>query len=171
MVITSHLRRPLSSIQMTGEYDGKNSRRPIRGSAGRGRRQSHNARDVFVQPEWQGRRRRRLRPNQSVALAGRCRAQCGPSALEASVRLYGLVPHHLPVLHDRLGRMAHGARGTAPQERATGIPGGVRVLAQDLRRGVRTRGRFRDRDGVPVRHELERPCANVGAHPGTASLL
>src|SRR3979490_3260776 len=63
----------------------------------------------------------------SVTLAVSPREQCSPSAVEASVRLYDLVPHHLPVVHDRPGRVAHCARGNAPQDRTTGIPGGVRA--------------------------------------------
>ena len=78
------------------------------------------------------------------------------------------VPHHLPVVHDRAGGVAHRARGAASVDRAAGLPSGLRILAQDLRCRVRARRRLRDRHGVPVRHELERAGADDRADPGPA---
>ncbi len=92
-------------------------------------------------------------------------------AVAAAVRVHRLVPHHLPVLHDRAGGVAHRARGAPSRDRAPGLSSGVRVLAQDLRRRLRARRRLRHRDGVPVRHQLERALAHVGADPGAAALL
>ena len=57
------------------------------------------------------------------------------------------------------------------RDRATGVPPGLRVLAQDLRRRVRARRRLRHRDGVPVRHQLERAGTHVRADPGAAAFL
>src|SRR5438270_13112287 len=48
---------------------------------------------------------------------------------------------------------------------------GLRVLAQDLRRGVRARCRLRDCHGIPVRHELECAVADVRTDPRPASFL
>src|SRR6266852_9741441 len=48
-----------------------------------------------------------------ASLAGSSREHYGPSAVEASVRLYNLVPHHLPVVYDRLVRIDHCSRGAA----------------------------------------------------------
>ena len=57
---------------------------------------------------------------------------------------------------------------------ATGRPAyrvGLRVLAQDLRHRIRPRRGLRNRDGVPVRHQLERAVADVGTDPGAAAVL
>ena len=44
-------------------------------------------------------------------------------------------------------------------DRAPGLSRDLRVLAEDIRCGIRARRRLRDRDGIPVRHELERAVA------------
>src|SRR6516225_1910338 len=92
-------------------------------------------------------------------------------ALPATVRIHRLVSYYLSLLHDRARSVADCARSAASVDRASGLPSGFRVLAEDLRRGIRARCRLRDRHGVPVRYELERAGSNVRTHPGSAALL
>src|ERR1700688_1100864 len=72
-----------------------------------------------------------------------------------SVRLHDLVPHHLPSVHDRTCRLAHRPRGAASQDGSPGLSSALRVLAENIRRGVWIWCRLRNRDGVSVRHQLE----------------
>ena len=55
------------------------------------------------------------------------------------------------------------------RDRSPGLSRDLRILAEDIRRGVWIGRGVRHRDGVPVRHELERAVQNVRADPGTAS--
>jgi hypothetical protein len=86
-----------------------------------------------------------------------------------SVRIHYYVPHHLSVVHDRLGGLAHCPRGVVSRDRPSGLSRDLRILAEDIRRSVRIGRGVRDRDGVPVRHQLERAVENVRSDPGTAS--
>ena len=95
----------------------------------------------------------------------------GAPPVAAAIRVHRLVPHHLPILHDRVGGVAHRARGAASVDRASALPAGLRVLAQDLRCRLRARRRLRDCHGIPIRHQLERVGGDVRTHPGPASRL
>src|SRR5215472_1777927 len=56
-------------------------------------------------------------------------------------------------------------------DRASGVPIGVRILAEDIRRGVWARCRLRDRDGIPVRYQLERAGPDVRTDPRPTPLI
>ena len=110
-----------------------------------------------------GRRADRSRPHQSVALARRGLAMDVTALLLSRLQFAFTISFHIifPVVHDRAGGLAHRPRGAASRDRAPGLSRGLRVLAQDLRRRVRAGRRLRHRDGVRVRHELERAGADV----------
>src|SRR5713101_8895052 len=93
----------------------------------------------------------------------------GASPVANSIRLYHHLPYHLSILHDRLGSLAHRPRSLVSCDRSSGLPRDLRILAEDIRRGVRIGCGVRHRDGIPVRHELERAVQNVRADPGPAS--
>src|ERR1700682_1745425 len=91
------------------------------------------------------------------------------SPVANSIRLYHHVPYHLSILHDRLGSLAHRPRSLVSCDRSSGLSRDLRILAEDIRCGIRIGCGVRDRDGIPVRHELERAVQNVRADPGPAS--
>src|SRR6266851_1613337 len=111
-----------------------------------------------------------ISPNRTCGLkAGEnCNGYDRTSPVADSVRLHYHVPYHLSILHDRIGSMAHRSRGVASYDRSAGLPRALRILAEDIRRGVRIGCCVRDRDGIPVRHQLERAVENVRANPGPA---
>src|SRR5258707_433797 len=90
---------------------------------------------------------------------------------QPAVCFYRVVPHHLPVVHDRAGGVADRARSAAYDHRAPRMPPGVRLLAQDLRRGVRHGRGVRNRARLRVRHQLERTVATVRSDPGTTAVV
>ena len=91
------------------------------------------------------------------------------SSVAASIRVHHLVPHHIHV-HDRLAAWLTYLR-LCSCDGPSGVPGGVRILAENLRGRVWTRSGVGGRDGVPVRHELGRPGADGGTHSRGAAFL
>src|SRR3977135_1009946 len=60
----------------------------------------------------------------------------GASPVANSILLHHHIPYHLPILHDRISRLAHCPRNVASCDRSTGLSRDLRVLAEDIRRGV-----------------------------------
>ena len=113
------------------------------------------------------------RPSQDEAVVQRdyTNGTHGSSSVATPVRFHHLVPYHLPILHDWAGGMAHRTRGAIPRYGKTGLScwcsnSGSRYSAwhSDWRR-------FRDRDGIPVRYQLERTLQDVRTDPGTTSVV
>ena len=101
----------------------------------------------------------------------RCHGTNSTSPVTAAIRLHGFVSHYLSFIHDRAGSVAHGSGGAAPCDWAACLSTGFRILAQDFWRGVRARRCLGNRLGVRVWYQLERAFADVGTHPGAASVL
>ena len=91
--------------------------------------------------------------------------------LAAPVRVPDQLPHHLPVLHDRVGSLAGDDRGRAARNGKPALPASLRFLAQGVL-GLVWHGRGDGRrDGVPVRHQLGRAGAEGRLDPGAAARL
>ncbi len=95
----------------------------------------------------------------------------GSSPVANSVCLHDLVPHHFPGVLDRPCGLAHGPRGAASRNRSPGLSRDLRILAENIWRGIWIGRRIRSRDGVSVRHQLERALQDVRADPGPASIV
>ena len=91
--------------------------------------------------------------------------------IAAPVWLPDQLSYHLSGLHDRLGGVAGDDRGRAARHRQRALPARLRFLAQGVRGLVRHGCRNRHRDGVPVRHQLERAGAEDRLDPGAAPRL
>ena len=86
--------------------------------------------------------------------------------LHRSRRVLHQLPHHLPVLHHRVGGVAGDDRRRAASQRQPALPARLRFPAQGVRGLVRHGGGHRHRDGVSVRHQLLRAGAEGGSIEG-----
>ena len=113
-----------------------------------------------------GPRQRRREASEELGHGPRSRLPLAPP-----VRVRHQLPHHLPVLHDRVGGVAGDDRGRAARHRQPALPARVRFLAQGVRGLVRHGRGDGHRDGVPVRHQLGRAGAEDRLDPGAAARL
>src|SRR5215472_3118119 len=93
----------------------------------------------------------------------------GPRSIVAvahPIRVCHQLSHHLSLIHDRPRRLAGDDRGDAACDRQADLPPGLRFLAEGLRPLVRHGRRHRHRDGLSVRHELERVAERSGPIQG-----
>ena len=77
-----------------------------------------------------------------------------PDACANPIRLYGLVSLRIPRVFHRACQLSRRPRRALAPDRPRNVSQPLSVLAQDLRDHLRDGRRVRDRDVLPVRHEL-----------------
>ena len=113
-----------------------------------------------------GHRRRLCEPMRSLVM------ELDPVFLSrAAVRVRHQLPHHLPSLHHWARRMACNSRRRAVVDRQPALSADLRLLAQDICSVVRHGRGQRHRDGLPVRHQLERTGRAHRIDPGAVAGL